>query len=68
MVLERSARPSQALGGMTRVDGALLAAIALATLLAAITRYAHGVSHVVAFAFAGVSGKRRFKKVWVLHP
>ena len=23
---------------------------------------------VVAFAFAALSGKRRFKKVWVLHP
>jgi Ca2+:H+ antiporter len=37
---------------MTRIDGALLAAVALATAIAGITRYAHGVSHVVAFVFA----------------
>jgi len=37
---------------MTLLERGVLAAVALATALAGVTRYAHGVSHVVAFAFA----------------
>jgi Ca2+:H+ antiporter len=39
-------------GGLTRVELALLAAIALLTVLAGVTRYAHGVSRIVAFVVA----------------
>ena len=38
--------------GLTRTEKAILAAIAAVTALAGVTRYAHGVSRVVAFAFA----------------
>jgi Ca2+:H+ antiporter len=40
------------LSGLTRIQKALLAAVALASVLAGITRYAHGVSRIVAFVLA----------------
>jgi Ca2+:H+ antiporter len=40
------------LSGLTRSEIAILAAVALFTLLAGITRYAHGVSRIVAFVLA----------------
>jgi Ca2+:H+ antiporter len=40
------------LSGLTRIERALLAAVVLATVAAGVTRYASGVSHVVAFVLA----------------
>ncbi len=40
------------MGGLNRIERALLVAIAIATALAAITRYAHGISKVLAFVLA----------------
>ncbi len=45
---ERDDRPS----GLTRAEKAILGALATVTVLAGITRYAHGVSRIVAFVFA----------------
>jgi Ca2+:H+ antiporter len=41
--------------GLSRGDRAMLAAIALATVLAGVLRYAHGVSQVLAFVLAALS-------------
>jgi Ca2+:H+ antiporter len=41
--------------GLTRLERLLLAAVALATVLAGVTRYAHGVSETVAFILAAVA-------------
>jgi Ca2+:H+ antiporter len=40
------------LSGLTRLEIALLAAVAAVTVLAGVTRYAHGVSRVIAFVLA----------------
>ncbi len=40
------------MSGLSRIERALLAAVALVTLLAAVARYAHGVSQILAFALA----------------
>jgi Ca2+:H+ antiporter len=45
---ERDDRPS----GLTRAEKAILGALATVTVLAGVTRYAHGVSRIVAFVFA----------------
>lgn len=45
---ETPARPT----GLTRIEIAILAAIAAVTVLAGVTRYASGVSRIVAFVFA----------------
>jgi Ca2+:H+ antiporter len=49
------AAPTAAAPGLTRVEMVTLAAIALVTGLAGVTRYAGGVSQVVAFALATLS-------------
>ena len=40
------------LSGLTRTEKAILAAIAVVTVLAGVTRYAQGISRVIAFVFA----------------
>ena len=44
--------PTARLSGLTRTEKALMAAVAVATVLAGVTRYAHGVSRVIAFVVA----------------
>jgi Ca2+:H+ antiporter len=47
----KTGRPAQA-SGLTRVDLAIIGAIAAVTVAAGVTRYAHGISRVIAFVLA----------------